>query len=75
MFESCRSYDELAREIKERIRLMNAEARRCKERLGLIEPDPVSPKSVNLWCGYSNEPVPDNVLFEHVKLLRSYRHK
>ena len=69
MFERCNSYEDLADEIKVQIRRMNSDARLCKVRLGLLDEAPDDARA----CGYKSGVVPDEVIEEHVKFLRSCR--
>ena len=62
MFDRCTTYEEYAEELRERIRLMNAEARRCKERLGIAEPEELN-KSL------------EERIERHQRMLRAYRWK
>lgn len=62
MFERCTTYEEYAAEVRDRLRVLNAEARRCKERLGLAEPEELAQSL-------------DERIERHLKMLRAYRFK
>jgi len=64
MFEKVQNYEQFAAEVRDRLRVLNEEARRCKIRLGMID-DEVCKTSLTQT----------ELVERHDRLLRAYRLK
>jgi len=62
MFEKVETYEQFAAEVRDRLRVLNEEARLCKIRLGMIDDCKTSVTQVEL-------------VERHDRLLRAYRLK